>query len=159
MNNSFPSKKRTDLSKRTYGHEECGRYTQVTEEDFKRISDPFATCLSTFCVGCSRYVPLKDVFWEETDESVADFRKRMADESPSLLKFWHRGLGFLPGFLVGAPIGYFLVYQSLFGDRKVDPSLQITIGLFVGLLVGGITYLGGELFLKRHYDIDFREFY
>jgi hypothetical protein len=71
---------------RAYYHRPCGSNTLASGDDLVRLECPFRACSGTFCCGCAKVVPLASVHWEDTGESVAEYRVRIASAVP----FWRR---------------------------------------------------------------------
>lgn len=99
-------KKRKTRRSRSYRHDHCGGVTKVGDDDFSRLANPFAFVMgSTFCAECEQDVSLENLYWTDTEESIADYRRRVRNDAPLAMKLtgW---LGVpLLGFLIGAGIG------------------------------------------------------
>jgi hypothetical protein len=119
---SSAEKKKRPRTRRTYVHDQCGCGTSVTDDEFRGLINPFQFVLGTYCTGCERMVSLRSVAWENTGETLADYRSRLLSEEPPLWQAWRKGLGTLAGALVGAFLG-FIVLNSV-------------VGVVIGLLGG-----------------------
>lgn len=62
------------VAPRWYRHQSCGRVTGMPEEIMRTyLVDPFHYNASTFCTGCSGYVPIVETFWEDTGENMGTY--------------------------------------------------------------------------------------
>lgn len=103
-------KKRKTRRSRSYRHGHCGGVTTVEDDDFSRLANPFAFVMgSTFCAECEQDVSLEDLYWTDTEESIADYRRRVRKDAPLSMKL--AGWVGVPiaGFLIGAGIGVWLM--------------------------------------------------
>jgi len=93
------------LDSGVYYHLVCKNYTTVTGSDFYDLANPFVPCSSTYCVECEDFVGLNQVYWAETDESLAKYRRRVLREIPlqQRLLYWAAtpALAALVAFIVG----------------------------------------------------------
>lgn len=78
---------------RGYYHAKCGYNTLASGDDLVRLECPFRGCSGTFCCGCQTSVPLSAVQWEDTGETVADYRERIAGVVPVWRRVWLSWLG------------------------------------------------------------------
>lgn len=137
---------------RVYVHDRCGGSTQVSGGDYTHICDPFRPCTGTYCCTCADFAPLHEVEWADTGERISDYRRRLREETPSLLRAWRYGLGALVGAAGGAVFGLLLAI--------VAQTSRSSIALFplVAALIGAIAcYFIGIMVLNRKYDIDYRK--
>lgn len=140
---------------RAYLHRPCIRKPQGTEtvvfsHDYTRLSDPFWPCNSTFCCGCSDFVPLDSVVWTDTGESIAAYRRRLRAQTPRFVGLWRMGLG----FFIGAALGAILCKLMFRGD---DFKVLAGFLLFLYVALGGaLTYLAGTLILNKIHGIEYR---
>jgi hypothetical protein len=58
-----------------------------------RLECPFRSCSGTYCCGCQKVVRLADLRWDDTGESVAEYRERIA----GAVLFWRRAYLFWLG--------------------------------------------------------------
>ena len=136
---------------RTYVHLDCGQQTHVDGDDFRGLCDPVGGLLPvrTFCTHCGRLDPVDRFAWADTNESLADYRRRLR----STLSPWYvakRRLLLLGGLLlVPAALAY--------GAARLIPTHPIiagTAGFLVGLLIG-LMALGAHLGAA---ETDFRRY-
>jgi hypothetical protein len=78
---------------RGYYHAKCGYNTLAAGDDLVRLECPFRGCSGTYCCGCQTSVPLSAVQWEDTGETVADYRERIAAVVPFWRRVWLSWLG------------------------------------------------------------------
>jgi hypothetical protein len=78
---------------RAYRHSACGSTTVVSGDDYVLLECPFRPVSGTFCCGCKRFVPLDEVKWADSGETIAAYRKRVASTVP----FWRKVYLFLFG--------------------------------------------------------------
>jgi len=136
---------------RSYVHKGCGGATTVSGGDFTHICDPFWPCTATYCCGCSDFVPLDQVRWLDTNETVAKFRRRMRQQTPAFVAAWRYGLGFAIGAALGSGVGLLVTLPN-----RQQPN-NLPAGLLIGGLVGGlIAYLLGTIVLNLVCKIDYR---
>lgn len=129
-----------------YVHGRCQSSTLPTQETFFPICDSFQACEGVYCQACQAYVPLEEVTWEDTGESLADFRRRLEANVPRIVRLWRGWLGFVPGALLGLAIGW-LVFQTLKLPRAKE---SLAIGGGAG---AAIVYVVGGLLLQRIYGV------
>jgi hypothetical protein len=98
------------------------------------------------CCACNKGVPLKEVSWADTGETIADYRRRHRREAPPALKMAGWLLPLIFG-LIGAAIGY------LIEPRKPGGAA----GGFVGGLLLGIAFLT-PMITKYGFKTDYRTF-
>ncbi len=136
---------------RMYLHTRCGSRTRVSGGDYTHICDPFWPCTSTYCCKCAGFAPLTEVVWADTGETVAAYRRRLAAETPGLLKIWRAGGGFLVGAALGAGIALLVALVA-----------QVQRQQLVGIVSGGaavgalVCYFVGTIILNRVHGIDYR---
>ena len=91
MDQSKPSSGKLTLtprSERTYIHSGCGQATTISGFDFHRVANPFFMVMgSTVCVQCGP-IPLSEVRWEDTGETLADYRRRIRRRIIWVWAFW-----------------------------------------------------------------------
>lgn len=110
QSSSQEPKKRKTRRSRKYRHERCGGVTKVGDEDFSRLANPFTFVWSgTFCAVCEDDVSLEDVYWTDTDESIADYRRRVRKKAPLSMKLTGWVAVPLIGFVIGAAVGSWLI--------------------------------------------------
>lgn len=57
-----------------YRHDKCDTVTGMPEEIIRSyLADPFLYSENSFCCGCGDYVPMRELFWVETDQSMEDY--------------------------------------------------------------------------------------
>jgi hypothetical protein len=133
--------------KRSYLHSHCGGVTQVGDDDYARLANPFSLVWGqTFCAACEQDVSLDDVRWTDTQETLADYRQRMRRHAPMSMKLagW---VGVpLAGFLLGGFVGWMPIGDLLFGF--------LGIGL-IGAVVSAAFFM--PLVTKYVWKFDFRD--
>ncbi len=136
----------TSLSpSRVYVHRGCGGSTQITGESFSQLANPFALCRETTCASCKKDVKLKDVYWADTGEDIASYRKRLRAQAPAGVKIF----GVLAP-LVGVALG--------FGVGRLFKPNELPIPIIVGLGVG--LFIWGALMpplIRLFWKVDYRE--
>jgi hypothetical protein len=141
---------------RVYVHTRCGGATRVSGRDYRHVCDPFWPCTSTYCCTCADFAPLNQVQWADTGETVADYRRRVARQTPLLPRAWRCGMGFLVGAALGAPLGLAvaLIVQSM--QRGANAPALSTGALVGGALGALLCYFVGTLVLNRIFGIEYR---
>jgi hypothetical protein len=125
--------------------------TEVSGGDFTHICDPFWPCTGTYCCQCAGFVPLDEVRWEDTDELITRFRRRLRKATPGLLKVWRYGLGLVPGGVVGAGFGLLTALAGRMPDKSVA-GVTVLGGLVGALLI----YVAGTMIFNSIFGIDYR---
>lgn len=131
---------------RAYLHDACGQETFVSEGHFTQVCDPYRFCNGTFCCHCNDVFPLSTVRWEDTGELISDFRARMKDLTPTPLKVWRGGLGFVVGLAIGGYVGR--GFQGAEAGGWLVPGAAVFGGLAVAIV--------GAMILGAIYRIDYR---
>jgi hypothetical protein len=88
-----PRKKVAPKDSRVYVHTTCGSQTKISGADFDHLTDPFWLCTGTYCCECQKHVSLGAVYWKNTGEPIANYRRRLRRKAPTFIKVWHYGLG------------------------------------------------------------------
>jgi hypothetical protein len=141
---------------RVYVHTRCGGATRVSGRDYRHICDPFWPCSSTYCCTCAGFAPLAEVQWADTGETVADYRRHMARQTPLLPKAWRCGVGFLVGAALGATAGLAVVLIVQAIQRGANAPALSTGALIGGAIGALLCYFIGTLVLNWVFDIDYR---
>ena len=143
------ARRRTPTS-RVYVHRHCGTETIVGDSAFRHICDPFWPCTGTYCCQCDDYSPLHHVRWADTEERISDFRQRMRENTPALVKVWRYGGGLIVGGLIGSAPAILAAVLTRFPWQSL-----ICVGI-AGMTIGAIaTYLLGTLLLNIAFGIDY----
>ncbi len=104
---SKPAKKRTS---RSYRHERCGGVTRVEDEDYSRLANPFTFVWGgTYCAECEADISLEDLCWQDTNESIADYRRRVRATAPLSMKLTGWVAVPIVSFSFGAGVGLVLI--------------------------------------------------
>ncbi len=71
---------------RVYLHEACGRRTGMPEEIIRTyLKNPFTYMADrSFCTGCGKHVPCRELVWVETGENMQDYNDRLRAAHPDL---------------------------------------------------------------------------
>jgi hypothetical protein len=136
---------------RTYYHPRCGGRTQVGGDDYCHICDPYRFSSGTYCCTCEGFVPLREVEWDDTGETITKYRRRMRRETPAPLASWQLGLGAAFGGLLCGGIG--LVGCLL---ANTDGETTATTSILAALGGAAAFHFGGAAILKAVYRIDYR---
>lgn len=140
-----------DGESRAYIHLGCGGGTVVSGGDYSHICNPFWMCTGTFCCGCQGYVGLSEVVWSDTGEPISEYRARMRSMTPTIIKIWAYGAGFIPGVGIGGLAGLVLGFAP-----RQDLGAAV-LGALVGAGVGGfLVYLIGLIFIQLIFGINYR---
>jgi hypothetical protein len=139
----------TPLS-RTYVHLGCKGRTVVSGWAFAAICNPIAMrrVISTICSACQREDLIDRFVWDDTGESISDYRTRLRSLVPQEFKK-RRSLRYC--CLVLCTLGGGAVPVWLYGD---DAGL----GIFAGLIIGFITGLLLRSVIPKPPDIEFRRY-
>jgi len=143
---------------RVYQHTVCDGQTSVTGYAFERMANPFEFGRGgTICCRCNKAVPLQEVFWIDTGESVFDYKRRLRSGFSKLRRLLLASLG-LVGAIAGGAIGFF---SGILMIGRVGNRWSIEAGL-VGALcaaVCGVTIaaqLLPPILMRRLLGLDFR---
>lgn len=64
-----------------YLHPKCGVVTTMPEEIIRSyLANPFLYSNGSFCCGCNDYVPYRELFWIETQQSLKDYFQELQRE-------------------------------------------------------------------------------
>jgi hypothetical protein len=72
---------------RAYEHKSCHAVTIASGDDLVRLECPFRPLDGTYCPRCQDFVPLEDVRWSDSGETISTYRNRLK----ASVGFW-RGL-------------------------------------------------------------------
>jgi phage FluMu protein Com len=118
-----------------YVHDECGAATSLSDDIVRLIaSDPFWLLTSTLCVECEKYVSLRSVRWEGTNETMAAFRARLRRAMHPMLIVLRLVIGPLLGGLIGLGLGPLLLKDDTKGAGYI---IGASVGLILGYFVTG----------------------
>jgi hypothetical protein len=78
-----------------YRHEKCGRATGMPEEIIRSyLMNPYLYLADrTFCTGCGKHVPCRELRWLETGEDLQTYNDRLRAAKPEMkpqAPAWHR---------------------------------------------------------------------
>ncbi|MCO6042570.1 hypothetical protein NG895_01490 [Aeoliella sp. ICT_H6.2] len=119
----------TLVSGRPYVHQKCGTTTVINEGHFATLCNPFNVCLGTICANCGPG-SLKDFHWEDTGESISDYRKRLRCEAP-LWAVWY----WLFAPILGAAIGAAVMVNFKAPNMTVTSAAITGAGIGVFLMI------------------------
>jgi hypothetical protein len=71
---------------RAYEHKSCHAVTVAAGDDLVRLECPFRPLDGTYCCRCGDFVPLDDVRWTDTGETISTYRRRLK----ASVGFWRR---------------------------------------------------------------------
>ena len=109
---------------RVYVHKKCRGETVVSGDAFDNLSNPFTLVTGTQCCACNKAVNLGQVYWADTRETLAAYRRRVRRKAPLNLELGMAGAILLCG-VIGAIIG------RVIKPGETSPTI---IGAFVGIL-------------------------
>jgi hypothetical protein len=71
---------------RVYRHERCGQCTGMPEEIIRTyLKDPFTYMADrSFCTGCGKHVPFRELIWVETGENMQEYTDRLRAAHPEM---------------------------------------------------------------------------
>jgi hypothetical protein len=71
---------------RVYRHNVCGRCTGMPEEIIRTyLKNPFIYFSDrSFCTGCGRHVPCRELVWVETGENMQEYNDRLRAAHPEM---------------------------------------------------------------------------
>jgi hypothetical protein len=99
---------RPPRTRRVYQHTVCNGQTFVTGYAFERMANPFEFARGgTICCRCNKAVPLQEVFWIDTGESILDYKRRLRRGFPRFRRMLLASLGGFAGAIAGGAIGFF----------------------------------------------------
>lgn len=110
---------------RVYVHRGCGGSTEIAGEYFSQLANPFALCRETTCASCKKDVKLKDVYWADTGEDIASYRRRLRSQAPAGAKVF----GVL-GPMAVAAIGFGGGWLFKPHDLALPVAAALGVGLF-----------------------------
>ncbi len=78
---------------RTYFHPLCGTHTGMPEEIIRSyLKNPYLYSDMSFCAGCHRHVPCRELTWIETGENMQTYNDRLRAARPDLRPPWYAHL-------------------------------------------------------------------
>lgn len=79
---------------KVYRHLRCGCCTGMPEEIIRTyLRDPFAYADRTYCSGCHKHVPCRELVWIETGENMQSYNNRLRGYQSSRKGIEVRGIG------------------------------------------------------------------
>lgn len=130
---------------RTYIHQKCGKVTRVTGGDFAGLCNPYEPCTGTICAACGGPDSVGSFSWEDTGESVADYRKRLRGEAPLSYRLWAWVIGPLIGAGIGGAAGALFIRKNLAADAGIGAAIGAALMfLFIGPKILGL--IAGDRF-------------
>lgn len=137
--------KRVDRSPRNVKHQSCGQVSPVVGQELRRVCDPYVDSLGPRCETCDSEHPFSEFIWEDTSESLDDFRLRMLQLIPAshnrihercatcvlLLSLLLAGLclWYVPGIIwkiLAVPVAVFVTWEI--GSKMIDLLLHRIMG-------------------------------
>ena len=129
---------------RTYRHKKCGALTTVSGDTFDQVCNPWKGVFGTVCAGegCDGGV-FSAFVWEDTGESLEDYRNRMQAESPWLLRAVNSTGFTLGSWVAGGVAGWFIadalgVWRWVGAVVGFFAATQVLYWLVVPLLFRGV---------------------
>jgi hypothetical protein len=95
-------------------HKKCKQPTQVNDDDFAGLCNPFSLCLGTVCTTCGDPRSLKTFHWADTKEPLHRYRKRLRKKAPAFYTHWFVWISPLIGIIAGSIIGPLFLKKSTF---------------------------------------------
>jgi hypothetical protein len=135
---------------RVYLHIDCETGTQVSGFDYVRLSDPFSMIVGeTFCCGCGTHFPLGAFVWEDSGETITEWKRRKRSEAPGLLIVFRFFLFPLIGGVIGGVLGHVIGKANEVPDPKGALILGILGGAILFFLLSGFA---SRPFWRRYYN-------
>jgi hypothetical protein len=136
-------------------HTGCQGETEISGNHFVRLCDPYSTAEETFCAGCGAVFYAQHFQWQDTGESLRDYRQRMKQFTPPIVKQWYKWLYLIPGVILGVII---TIVAVIFLPRHSDIS-KLTAGLLLSLpaivIASYLTNLIGGIMLRSIKSVDY----
>ncbi len=122
---------------RNYLHRKCGAVTGMPEPIIRTyLVNPFFYGYSSFCCGCNKHVPVKELVWTETKQNVMEYYREL--QKPFSF-FCKERMGVVGTMLGVAAVGGLLLAGAVFVIAKFVLALES------GLLLAGIVFLVATL--------------
>ena len=115
---------------RAYIHKRCGLATVILDDEFSGLCDPSQVSLGTICSNCGGPDSLSAFRWEDTNEPIHEYRKRLRRTAPGIYQFWRR-ISPVIGVVGGGTLGHLYFGRSML----VNLTVGISVGLFVMWLI------------------------
>lgn len=80
--NTVSNGQRLGRSPRNVKHQTCGNVSPVAGQELRRVCDPYVDSLGPRCEACDAEHSFSEFIWEDTSESLDDFRIRMLQLIP-----------------------------------------------------------------------------
>lgn len=133
---------------RPYVHNKCGQTTIISGNDFIGLCNPFEPCMGTICASCGTPDSTSQFVWEDTEEPISEYRRRMRREAPSSIKYWNYAISPFLGVAIGGIVGGLLDSKN----PLIGGSIGAAVGAFVMFLFVGPKISGmmgaGEFYRK-----------
>jgi hypothetical protein len=123
---------------RVYVHRRCGGATVVDGDDFAALCNPFSIAKETYCCTCQGFDELSAFTWEDTGESISQYRQRMKRLVPDGKGPAFGGIMAFLAFFACMAAAVALSFVIPDGRKNLNCALG---GLIVGLVAALITYL------------------
>lgn len=135
-------------SGRPYIHQKCGQTTIITEEHFAGLCNPFEPCSGTICANCGFPDSVSAFLWQDTGESISDYRKRLKQGASSGVKLWVWLISPLLGAAIGATLAVMFIGKNIQTDALVGAGIGVAL---FGFLLGPklLTAFAGDRFYSQ----------
>ena len=114
-------------------HIPCGTSIPVGHPQLAEICNPFSEFALVFCPTCNYHAQDYECIWEDTNEHLSIFRKRLRESVPLILRYVDSKTTFWTCLTVSAISGFAAVYFDQFW-------------FLVPLIVAGLYYQFGNMF-------------
>lgn len=124
---------------RVYVHKKCGTGTEISDQDFLELCNPFEVCLATICTSCGP-VKLDTVAWADTNETIKDYRERVGAVLSSQLP----GLSNVQAGLVSGGLLFVVSTGTFFYYRSMEnPHATWSLLAFLAPMSFALGFVGG----------------
>lgn len=122
---------------RVYRHTGCGAETTISGQSFEVASNPMSDMEQSFCSQCGIMVPITDLEWTDTNETISDYYKRHtqnASNTERMLcsKKCMMTIIALDALLIAFAFNFFLAKESV-GSQVIMSVVGFLIGAFIGM--------------------------
>ena len=126
---------------RWYFHPKCGQTTRMPEEIIRTyLVNPYFYAYNSYCGGCQTHVPMSELYWQATGESLMAYTRRLQRQHPETRQLRKALITrvILMSILGGLLLGGVGAAVALYDGRP-----WIALGVFVvGTLVGSVLAAG-----------------
>lgn len=152
----FPT---TPYSRVYVHHTGCKQATGIDGSHFQRLCDPMSGADQTFCAGCGGIFYEQHFLWEDTQELVSDYRKRMLQYTPPQVKQWYQSRFWIAGIILGIVITAILYVLLPARQDQTPQERWMLLGIMSAVMLViscALSWSIGGIIVRKRYPFDYR---